>query len=77
MYCGGTFAIHFYENFDNFFLKPLLHAISDFRSITSWRYEELIKKIHLCCHNKTVYHSTSSEQTCMHTILMVKYGNGR
>ena len=27
--------------------------------------------------NKTVYHSTSSEQTCMHTILMVQYGNGR
>ena len=26
---------------------------------------------------KTVYHSTSSEQTYMHTILMVQYGNGR
>ena len=29
------------------------------------------------CVYKTVYHSTSSEQTCMHTIPMVQYGNGR
>ena len=55
-----------------------------FQTFESWEESrhELLGKIfkdwYSCLYMyKTVYHSTSSEQTCMHTIAMVQYGNGR
>ena len=43
-------------------------------SMVSLKFVVTCARVCMCI---KLYHSTSSEQTCMHTILMVKYGNGR